>query len=150
MTGSTAPVRLRRRVMFGDCDPAGMVFTPRYGEFAFDAVEHWLEAALGHRIVEQLSGKHTPLPVRSYTMDLRHSLRPGDEFSCAVWVEKIGNRSFTLQVVGTLEAGRVAFVGHLTCVATDRARTAAAPLDAGLAARLAAYVKACGPIPEYA
>jgi acyl-CoA thioester hydrolase len=148
MTNAMCPVRLQRRVMFGDCDPAGMVFTPRYAAFAFDAVEHWLEAALQHSIVEQLSGRHAPLPVRSYTMDLRRSLRPGDTFTCTVWIEKIGTRSFTLLVAGTVD-GAVAFIGHLTCVATDKARTVAAPLGEELLRRLGAYVEACGPTPAF-
>lgn len=39
--------RQRRKVRFSDCDPAGMVFFPRYLSQMNDLVEDWFDDALG-------------------------------------------------------------------------------------------------------
>ena len=39
----TRPIRIE----FNHCDPAGIVFYPRYVEMLNDVVEHWFQHALG-------------------------------------------------------------------------------------------------------
>jgi acyl-CoA thioester hydrolase len=140
-------VRLRRRIRFGDCDPAGILFTPRYGELVFEAIELWLEQVFGHSVVDQLRGRGTPTPVRAYSVEMRRSLRPGHEVELAVWVEGIATRSFTLLVTGTL-AGAVVFVGRMSCVTTDESRRQAANVPARHREILEDYQRRCGPLPE--
>lgn len=142
-----APITIARRVRFGDCDPAGIVFTPRYAEFVFDAAEVWLERVMGLPIHAQLSGTETATPVRSISVDLHLSLRPGDPFVCQVFVEAIGRTSFRLLVAGRRGDGRLSFVGRMTCVATDRSRRITEPLSPGYRAVLADYQARSGTPP---
>lgn len=143
-----APVRVEMRVRFGDCDPAGIVFTPRYGGFVFEAVEVWLEAVMGIAIHQQLKEGEIGTPVRSVTTDLHKSLRPGERFSSSVYVEAIGRTSFRLLVIGRRADGALAFVGRMTCVTTNAARSAAEPMGRAYRERLDRYREDCGEIPE--
>jgi acyl-CoA thioester hydrolase len=142
-----APVRLRRRIRFGDCDPAGILFTPRYAELVFEAIELWLEQVFGHSVEDQLRGRGTPTPVRAYSVEMRRSLRPGNEVDLAVWVESISVRSFTLLVIGSL-AGTIVFVGRMSCVTTDESRRQAAELPPRHREILEDYQRRCGALPE--
>ena len=145
---NVAPVRVEARVRFGDCDPAGIVFTPRYGGFVFDAVEVWLESVMGIAIHQQLKEGEIGTPVRSLTTDLHKSLRPGEAFSSTVYVEAIGRTSFRLLVIGRRGDDALAFVGRMTCVTTNASRTAAEPLGRVYRERLDRYREDCGEIPE--
>lgn len=144
------PVRLEDRVRFGDCDPAGIVFTPRYGGFVFEAAEAWLEEVMGLSVHQQLNKGEIGTPVRSLTTDLHKSLRPGDRFSSTVYVETIGTTSFRLLVIGERADGQLSFVGRMTCVTTDAAHRKAIPLTAKYQERLSGYKERCGPIPPTA
>lgn len=145
-----APVVVRSRVKFGDCDPAGIVFTPRYGGFVFEAAEVWLEQVMGLSIHQQLNKGEIGTPVRSLTTDLHKSLRPGEQFTSEVHVEAVGRTSFRLLVIGRRGDGALCFVGRMTCVTTDASHRSAVPLDDRYATRLAAYREKCGPVPDLA
>lgn len=142
-----APIRLAARVRFGDCDPAGIVFTPRYGGFVFEAAETWLEAVMGLSVHQQLDKGEIGTPVRSLTTDLHRSLRPGDRFVSTVYVEAVGHTSFRLLVIGRREDGVLSFVGRMTCVTTDPSHRSAVPLSEIYQQRLSQYQTDCGEIP---
>jgi 4-hydroxybenzoyl-CoA thioesterase len=148
-THGASLVRIDSRVKFGDCDPAGIVFTPRYGGFVFEAVETWLEDVIGLSVHQQLRAGEIGTPVRSLTTDLYMSLRPGVRFTSEVHVEAVGRSSFRLLVIGRRGDGALCFVGRMTCVATNAAHTASIPLNEMYQQRLDAYRAACGPIPDF-
>lgn len=119
-TASRAPLTLTRRVHFGDCDPAGIVFTPNYGRFVFDACEEWLREILGVNIVHQLRDDEVGTPVRALTTELLYPLKPAEIFTATVLVKNVGRSSFTLEVTGVSASGHTSFIGTMTCVATIR------------------------------
>ncbi|PBD21856.1 thioesterase, partial [Pseudomonas aeruginosa] len=41
------PVFIKRTVLFGDCDPEGIVYTPRFSYFVLEAVQEALGVWLG-------------------------------------------------------------------------------------------------------
>lgn len=145
---TNTPIRIHSRVKFGDCDPAGIVFTPRYGGYVFEAAEIWLEQIIGLAVHEQLRAGEIGTPVRSLTTDLYKSLRPGEHFTTDIYVETVGHTSFRLLMIGRRHDGALCFVGRLTCVCTDPSHTKAEPLSPAYRAKLAAYSDACGPIPD--
>jgi 4-hydroxybenzoyl-CoA thioesterase len=114
------PLRFERQVAFGDCDPAGIVFTPNYGRYVFDACEQWMRSVLDINIADQLKADEVGTPVRALTTELLYPLRPADRFEVAIWVKEIGRSSFTLRAIGSRQDGRRCFIGDLTCVATIR------------------------------
>ena len=43
----TYPFSVRRTVIWGDCDPAGIVYTPRVLDYAMEILEAWYREVLG-------------------------------------------------------------------------------------------------------
>jgi 4-hydroxybenzoyl-CoA thioesterase len=118
---SQMPFVVRRRVKWGDCDPAGVVYTPVFGEYVISIAELFYEQLLGTspQHVKQLHGFGTP--TRALVFNFRLSLRPGDEFDTEVEVSEIRSRSYVLTLTARIRTGEIAFVATHTpvCVARD-------------------------------
>jgi hypothetical protein len=41
------PITINRKVLFGDCDPEGIVYTPRFSYFALEATHEAMHIMLG-------------------------------------------------------------------------------------------------------
>jgi 4-hydroxybenzoyl-CoA thioesterase len=112
------PFTIRRHVRFGDCDPAGVVYTVRFSDYAVSAMDLFLSHILSGPNLEQIPDVQTPIKALSFVFSA--PLRPNDEFDMAVTVREIRTRTFDLALVATLPSGTVAFEALLTpiCVTT--------------------------------
>lgn len=121
MTQSDAPqpnlYRQRRKVRFSDCDPAGMVFFPRYLSQMNDLVEDWFDEALGIAYADFIGARGFGLPTVKLDCEF---LSPGVFGSAIEWqlsVLRIGGSSITLRVEGA-EGGMLRFRLNIVLVAT--------------------------------
>ena len=101
-----SPVTLRRRVAWGECDPAGVVYTPVFSEYAVSAFQAFLACVLGDPLQEQLRSMDVQVPVRALSFDFQRSLRPDQCFDLAIWLCEIRGTTFATQVVAS-ESGKV-------------------------------------------
>lgn len=89
----TLPVK----VLFQHCDPAGIVFYPRYFEMINLTVEEWFEQALGHSFATmQKSG--FGVPTASIKVDFPAPSRLGETLSFKLAVTKLGKTSAHLEI----------------------------------------------------
>ena len=95
---ATQPTRFerRRRIRFGQCDPAGIVFYPQYFVLFNALVEDWVSDALGIPYAELLGPRGVGLPTVSLQTDFKAISRMGDEVTLGLQVERLGTRSLTL------------------------------------------------------
>ena len=87
-----------KRIRFSHCDPAGIVFYPRYAELCNEVVEDWFQEALGvdfHTFHEKL---RLGLPVVRSTIDYLATSTYGDELTFRLQVKAIGNSSMNLHI----------------------------------------------------
>lgn len=131
-----APVTVRRRVDFGECDPAGIVYTPRFADYLLGSF-HWFMAVMFDDVGRDAMAEATPM--RGLELDFRSMLFPGDWFTMAVYVTGIRTRSFDLAILARHEDERISFVGRLSPIAADRATNEAVPLPQLLERRLRDY-----------
>ncbi|EYR83790.1 thioesterase family protein [Shinella sp. DD12] len=89
-----------RIVRFRHCDPAGMVFYPRYVEMVHAAVEDWFADALGVTFAELHGPRQASVPVVTFSMEFFAPSRLGDALSIAVAVEHVGTSSLQLAING--------------------------------------------------
>ena len=88
-----------KTVRFSHCDPAGIVFYPRYAELCNEIVEDWFREALAvdfHHLHDKLR-----LGVPAVRLEVEF-LRPstyGDSLQFALRVREIGNASMVLEVI---------------------------------------------------
>ena len=85
-----------QKVLFKHCDPAGIVFFPRYFEMVNDCVESWFDAVLGWPFEELLRDAGVP------TVDIRTRFvapsRHGDRLALRLTVLRAGRTSMTYRM----------------------------------------------------
>jgi len=126
---STAPLTVRRRVRFGECDPAGVAYTVRFSEYVVSAMDLFFQELLGGPFADRFPGVDTPIKALSFVFSA--PLRPNDEFDMVVTVGEIREHTFDLHIAAALADGTATFTATLTpiCIAAaDRRRVAIPPL----------------------
>ncbi|WP_342133533.1 acyl-CoA thioesterase [Hydrogenophaga sp. OTU3427] len=138
-----APVVIRRRVKWGECDPAAVVYTVSFTEYVISAAELFYEVLLGQspQAAKQHGGFGTPS--RALSFDFHSSLRPDELFDMTVIVEDVRSRTYVLAITARRPQGELIFEAKLTpvCVARDARRSIELP-DA-FRRSLLAYQQAC-------
>jgi 4-hydroxybenzoyl-CoA thioesterase len=90
---------LQQKVRFQHCDPAGIVFYPRYFEMVTAAVEEWF----GQRLGVPFATLHGPLggavPTASMSVDFHAPSRLGDVLEFRLRPTRIGRSSVGLAIV---------------------------------------------------
>lgn len=121
---SVNPFTIRRLVRFGDCDPAGVVYTVRFSDYVVSAMDLFLSELIGGPYLERLEGLDTPIKALNFVFSA--PLRPNDAFDMVVTVREIRSRTFDLAIAASLPGGKRAFDALVTpiCVATDGERRA--------------------------
>ena len=105
--------RLERKVLFRDCDPAGIVFYPRYFEMMNDTVEAWFDGPLATPFEEVI--RTGGVPTVAVECQFRAPSRHGDRLTLTLTPIRIGGASLDLSIVAA--AGQeVRFDARLTVV----------------------------------
>jgi len=114
----SSPFTIRRRVRFGDCDPAGVVYTVRFSDYVVSAMDLFLSELLGGPFLECLQGVQTPIKALNFVF--LAPLRPNDDFDMIVSVREIRTRTFDLAIAAALPSGTPVFEALLTpiCITT--------------------------------
>jgi 4-hydroxybenzoyl-CoA thioesterase len=110
------PIQIR----WGDCDPAGIVYFPRFFERFHDAMEHWFGAALGVPYDSLIMTRRLGLPSVHTEADFRAPCRFGDRLVVELRVPKLGRTSIELayRVMAPGEAGP-RLTGKTVCALMD-------------------------------
>lgn len=86
------------RIRFADCDPAGIVFYPQYFVMLNGLVEDWINQGLGLVYHDLVLGRRIGLPTVRLEADFKAVSRLGDPVALQLQVERLGQRSLTLQL----------------------------------------------------
>lgn len=106
------------QVRFKDCDPAGIVFYPRYFEMVNDTVEDFFGKELDYPFHEM--HPKTGVPTVKIETEFTRPSRHGDELTITLTVEKLGRTSLTYeQVARSLD--EIRFKARATLVHVDAA-----------------------------
>ncbi|SCX72550.1 thioesterase family protein [Variovorax sp. EL159] len=126
---SQLPLVIRRRVKWGECDPAGVVYTVTFSEYVISAAELFYGALFETTPQRAKREQGFGTPSRALSFDFQRSLRPDDEFDMTVTVADIRERTYVLEITGRTLQGEVIFVAKLTpvCVARDERRSIEIP-----------------------
>ena len=88
----------RIKVLFQHCDPAGIVFYPRYFEMVNQTVEEWHEVGLGTSFSQiHLSSGHG-VPTVSISAEFAAPSHMGDVLTWRLSVTKLGRTSASLLI----------------------------------------------------
>lgn len=84
-------------ISFKHCDPAGMVFYPRYVELLNDVVEAWFAQGLGCDFRALHLQRRLAIPTVSLDCRFIRPSRLGDQLVAGLRVERVGTSSVTLE-----------------------------------------------------
>ncbi len=106
-----------QKVLFRHCDPAGIIFYPRYFEMVNDLVEAFFDEALGWPFEELLPTQGVPTAeIRlRFTAPSRH----GDHLRLQMEVTRLGRASMGLAFRAFSEADQLRFEGESVLVHID-------------------------------
>ena len=137
-----------QRVRFGHCDPAGIVFYPRYFEMLNELMEDWFAFGLGLPFDLLIGQRQVGMPTAQLDTRFLRVSRHGDRLMQHLRIERLGGGSVKLQVGFDGDDGpRVAFTQVLVCtsLATHKPQPFPDDLRAALERSLAAQQETTTP-----
>lgn len=105
-----------RTVLFGDCDPAGIVYTPRVGYFVIEAVHDFLSHLLGGPGIRALLALDILPPARALAIEFLAPMVWDEVIEIAVGCAPPGGSAFSFHLEARKASGEVAFSATLTQV----------------------------------
>jgi len=140
---SAVPFVQRRRVQWGETDPAGFVYTPRFLDYAVEAVEGWFSATVGYDWFRLNRERGIGSPMAHASLDFLKPLFPAEDFTLTVLVEAIGRSSITLQIAGRNAKGEHCFQAKLVAVLIDPTKLKSRTMPPEFRDKIEAYRQAC-------
>ena len=126
-------------VRLAHCDPAGIVFYPRYLEMFNNLVEDWCrEEQLPFFEVQAGAGRG--LPTVHLEVDFMAPSFMGEELAAALFVREVGTSSIGLEIVLHGPDGAARVRGRVVLVLMDALSMRAMAIPEDMRARIASYI----------
>ena len=141
MTATVAPFVSEVQVRFAHCDPAGIVFYPRYFEMFNSVVEDWCAQGLGVSFHELHIKRGLGLPTVRIETDFIAPSELGEILRAELSVKKLGGASIAvaIRLLGPDRSERVR--ATLVLALMDLHKRCALPIPEALRVRIAAFVQ---------
>lgn len=143
---SARPVVVRRRVKFGECDPAGVVYTPNFSEFALSAYQWLVSSLLEEPIFAAMRRLGFDSPIKAMSFEFMNMLQTEQVFDMTCLVTDIRRRTFDVEVTGrsTDENPHKLFVARISPIMLSRTERRSIEIPDLLRQRLECYREQTG------
>ncbi len=138
MTQPSSPYTYPRIIRWGDCDPAGIAYTPRIFDCLTEALEAWHRDILGVDWLRLRTEMGMGAPIVHAEADMVRPLPPDLVLDIEVRVEEVGTASVTYALSARGPSGDEHFRGRMVACYIDAAAERAAPMPESLRQRLLA------------
>ncbi len=132
----SSPISIR----FAHCDPAGIVFYPRYFELINGVVEDWCAEGLGMSFHEMHMVQGIGLPTVHIETDFVKTSRMGDELIAELRVLKLGRASLTVEIIMKDKEDQLRLKAQLVLVLAKVDEQRAIALPAHLREKMQSYL----------
>ncbi len=102
-------------IEFNHCDPAGIVFYPRYFEMTNSVVENFFAEVLGYSYSRITMEEHCGVPTAHIEADFKVPSRLGERLSFGLEVRRVGRSSVAFMIIGQVN-DQVRMTADLTLV----------------------------------
>ncbi|SDY46611.1 acyl-CoA thioesterase [Citreimonas salinaria] len=114
----------RTPVMFQHCDPAGIVFYPRYFEMINAVVETFFDRALDWSFATLHGSERMGVPMGRIDANFHAASRLGDVLDWSLTIGRIGRGSAEIEITGACGAeARLSVRGTLVLVDLDKMKS---------------------------
>ncbi len=127
-------------VRFADCDPAGIVFYPRFLEMFNNLVEDWCSAGLNFSFNDIVIKNAWGLPTVHLEADFIAPCRLGEVLTAKLFVRGIGTSSIKADIVLSGPDGSDRVRGKVVLVLMDRQSSRALAFPDALRKRISTFV----------
>lgn len=131
----------KQRVAWGDCDPAGILYTPRVFDYCNETLESWFRDVLGSPWIEMVK-LGTGSPMVRVECDFLRAMPPDLELDITVRIERLGGASISFLMEGTGPDDAAHFRARYVVCITDFRIGKPIPIPAHLRERAEAYERA--------
>lgn len=126
------------KVRFQHCDPAGIVFYPRFFDMLNMVVEEWFEAGLDCPLHDLIQKQNCGIPTVTTTIDFFHPSRFGDQLDWNLAVLDLGRTSAKLDF-RALNSDQIRLKGSLVIVFFNLQTNRPTPWPHDLRQKIASY-----------
>jgi len=141
-----------RAIRFAECDPAGIVYFPRFLEMVNDLTEDWFDQALGVPFDPLHFERQLGVPVVNTRIEFLKACRLGERLALELAIVSLGRSSIVLRVRGLVGSEeRIRLRHKLAMVSMKTMPYRATPIPEDLRNGMARFVMADatpGPDPE--
>lgn len=128
-------------VRFGHCDPAAMVYYPRYFEMINGFVEDWFAVGLEASFPRLLYDKDIMVPTVHFTVDFKRASHFGDRLSFKLVVASIGRTSCHLDIAASCR-DELRMTVRQVIVFIDRTKRTPVRIPVGIGRRIRRFMAA--------
>jgi len=125
-------------IRHGDCDPAGIVYTPQFFDLFNQAIETWFCERLGIDYYDVIGPRRLGLGYAEAASIFFTPCMMGERLQIHVAVERVGSSSYTL-VLHAMKDGHEALRGRFTTVVTCLKKHRPVEIPADIRTALANY-----------
>ncbi len=142
------PYTRNRRLLWGDCDPAGVLYTPQAFQLGMEIIEHWLIELIGYDWIALQNNFGLDTPTVRLNSEFKHAVRAGDEVELRLKIEKLGGSSINYIVEAFNETGQLCFIiDQVSCFVGEESFKLV-PIPDEFREKIAAYCAACDDLAE--
>lgn len=100
----SAPVAFEKShlIRFHHCDPACIVFYPEYLVIIDELIEDWFNEGMNINFAQLHAEQRIGVPAARIEVDFISPSKIGDSLCLRLRVKRIGNKSFTLEIEGSV------------------------------------------------
>ena len=89
----SSPFVTRRRILWGDSDPAGILYTPRVFHYALETIEEWLIEMFGHTSMTLRDDLKIDTPTVKMCCEFMYPMRTSEYIDISLEIKKLGRAS---------------------------------------------------------
>jgi len=142
------PYSKHRRLLWGDCDPAGVVYTPNVFHIAMEVIEHWLVDLIGQDWIALHNKFNLDTPTVRLNSEFMRPVRAGDEIELKLTIKKLGGSSINYIVEAFNEAKQLCFIIDQVSCFVDVESFESVQIPDEFREKIAAYCTACDELAE--
>ncbi|HEX6957407.1 MAG TPA: thioesterase family protein [Ferrovibrio sp.] len=148
MSAPPNPYTVRRIVKWGECDPAGIVYTPRFLDWVLEAAESFFAEVVGVDWF-QLNQKYgLGSPSVSVKLDFRKPIQFGQPFTIEVLVRRLSRSTITYAMRGRNGAHELCFEAELVSCIVNHAQMKSVAIPDDIRQPILAYQAATAAVLE--
>jgi acyl-CoA thioesterase FadM len=137
------PFTYVRSIFWGDTDTAQIVFTGKFLDYMFEAMESWMRAYTGSDWFIQTVDEKRGGPIAHLDLDFHSQVTPRDTLHIKVFLDRIGATSVAFRVEGYANGETHAFTGRCVTVGYDYVSGEKMPISDARRKVMEAYQAAC-------